>query len=124
VDNATQPYLYSSALEEGDRISAILYREGYDRAIPSCEFIFRPTLPVSQHAILLYPNAVKAYMPVTISSAKAGSYRLYDYTGHLYQTGAFFSGETQVTMPGTAGCYIIVMEDENGKHHTRKIIVY
>ena len=124
VDNATQPYLYSSALEEGDRISATLIREGYDRPVPSCEYIFKPTLAVAQHAILLYPNAVKAYMPVTISSAKAGSYRLYDYTGHLYQTGAFFNGETQVTMPGVAGCYIMVMEDENGKHQTQKLIVY
>lgn len=124
VNNATQPYLYSSVLEEGDRISATLYREGYDRAIPSCEFTFRPTLPVSQHAILLYPNAVRARMPITISSSKAGSYRLYDYTGHLYQTGAFFSGETQVSMPGVAGCYLMVMEDENGKHHTQKVIVY
>ena len=124
VDNATQPYLYSSALEEGDRISATLYREGYERPIPSCEYIFKPTLSISQHAILIYPNAVRAHMPVTISSSQAGSYRLYDYTGHLYQTGSFFSGETQVTMPGAAGCYIIVMEDENGKHQSQKLIVY
>lgn len=124
VDNATQPYLYSSALEEGDRISATLYREGYDRPIPSCEYIFRPTLAILPHAILVYPSAVKAHMPVTISSSKAGSYRLFDYTGHLYQTGSFGSGETQVIMPGVAGCYIMVIDDENGRHQTQKLIVF
>ena len=124
VDNATQPYLYSSSLEEGDRITATLYREGYGRPVPSCEYIFKPTLAVSTHAILLYPSAVKAHMPVTISSPEAGSYRLLDNTGHLYTKGEFSSGETQVIVPVVQGCYIMVLEDENGRHQTHKLIVY
>ena len=124
VTNSTQPYLYSSALEEGDRISATLMREGYDKAIPSCEYIFTPVYPVAPHATLVYPSAVRANMPVTVSSPHNGLYRLLDNTGHTYQNGAFQEGKTEVRMPGTEGCYIMVIEDEQGNHQAQKLIVY
>lgn len=124
VGDVTQPYIYSSNLEEGDRIVATLMREGYGQPVPSCEYIFRPTLPVLSHAILVYPTAVRAHMPVTVSSEHAGSYRLLDYTGRTYGSGHFIDGETQITMPETEGCYIIVLEDEQGNKKTQKLIVF
>ena len=124
VSDIMQPYLYSSALEEGDRIVATLMREGYGQAVPSCEYIFTPTLPALPHAILVYPTAVRAHMPVTVSSEHAGSFRLLDYTGRTYTTGHFSEGDTQITMPGTEGCYIFVIEDVQGNKETRKLIVY
>ena len=123
-NDATQPYIYSSSLAEGDRVSALLYREGYDQPVPTCELIFVPKYPVLPHGILVYPSAVRSRMPVTISSAKAGQFRLMDQTGRTYTTGSFQSGETSVLMPGTPGCYIMVMEDEDGEHNTQKMIVY
>ena len=122
--DATQPYLYSPALEEGDRIIATLMREGYDEPIPSCEYIFTPTLSLLTNAILVYPSAVKARMPITVSANHAGTFRLMDYTGRTYSTGSFIEGETQITMPGVEGCYIIVLKDEQGNKKTQKLIVY
>ncbi len=122
--DATQPYLYSPALEEGDRIIATLIREGYDQPIPSCEYIFTPTHSILTNAILVYPSAVKARMPITVSSNHAGTFRLMDYTGRTYSTGSFIEGETQITMPGVEGCYIIVLKDEQGNKKTQKLIVY
>ena len=122
--DATQPYLYSPALEEGDRIIAMLMREGYDEPIPSCEYIFTPTLSLLTNAILVYPSAVKARMPITVSANHAGTFRLMDYTGRTYSTGSFIEGETQITMPGVEGCYIIVLKDEQGNKKTQKLIVY
>ena len=119
-----QPYLYSANLEEGDRISAILCREGYDQPIPSCEFIFTPTLPTLEYAILVYPSAVKAHMPVTISAQKTGTYTLYDQTGRLWTRGRFTNGETSVLMPGVTGCYIMTLEDESGTRTVQKLIVF
>ena len=124
MNDATQPYLYSPALEEGDRISVTLYREGYDLPIPSCEYIFTPVLPVIEHPILIYPSAVPSRMPVMISSERGGTYRLIDQTGRTCYTGSFHSGETPVTMPGVKGCYFMVVEDEDGEHKTQKLIVY
>lgn len=62
-------------------------------------------------------------MPVTVSSEHAGSYRLLDYTGRTYSSGHFIDGETQITTP-TEGCYIIVLEDEQGNKKTQKLIVF
>ncbi len=122
--DVTQPYLYSSALEEGDRIIATLMREGYDEPVPSCEYIFTPSLSLLPNAILVYPTAVQAKMPVTVSSSHAGTFRLMDYTGRTYTTGTFDEGETQITMPGVEGCYIMVLKDEQGNKKTQKLIVY
>lgn len=124
VGDATQPYLYSSELEEGDRISAILYREGYNQPVPSCEYIFTPTLPTLDNSILIYPSAVKAHMPVTIKAQTEGTYTIVDQTGRLWKKGYFFNGETKVTMPAVMGCYIIVTEYENGNRTVQKLIVY
>lgn len=124
VTSPTQPYLHSSALEEGDRISAILMREGYDEAIPSCEYIFTPVYSVMANAILVYPSSVRAYMPVTVSAPQKGSFRLMDNTGHTCLSGALQSGKTQINMPGIEGCYIMVIDDEQGNHHAQKLIVY
>jgi hypothetical protein len=63
-------------------------------------------------------------MPVTVSSPHNGLYRLLDNTGHTYQNGAFQEGKTEVRMPGTEGCYIMVIEDEQGNHQAQKLIVY
>lgn len=124
VTDATQPYLYSSALEEGDRIIATLIREGYEDPIPSCEYIFVPTLSIMPNAILVYPSAVRAKMPIKVSAPRGGSYRLLDYTGRIYNTGTFMQGETQINMPGMEGCYILVLEDEKGNMKKQKVIVY
>ena len=124
VTDATQPYLYSSALEEGDRIIATLLREGYEDPISSCEYIFVPTLSIMPNAILVYPSAVRAKMPITVSAPRGGSFRLLDYMGRIYDTGAFVEGETQINMPGMEGCYILVLEDEQGNMKKQKVIVY
>lgn len=124
ASDVSQPYLSSAELEEGDRIQATLIREGYERPVPSCEYIFIPTLPVQPHATLVYPSAVKAHMPVNISSKESGSFRLIDYTGRVYSTGRFEEGETQVTMPGVEGCYILLLKDDSGNAFTQKLIVY
>lgn len=124
VTDASQPYLYSSELEEGDRITAFLYREGYDTPVPSCEYVFKPAVPVMDHSVLVYPSAVRRNMPVTVSSSQPGSYRLVSETGRTCNTGSVAAGETLVTMPAREGCYIIKVTDENGNSHVQKLIVY
>ena len=124
VKDATQPYLYSDALEEGDRISAILYREGYDQAMPSCEFIFKPKLAVTDYPILIYPTAVQKNMPVTVKASRKGDFRLFNQMGRIYTNGHLNEGETLVTMPAQSGCYLMIVEDKDGNRKVQKIIVY
>ena len=122
--DASQPYLYSSSLAEGDRITALLYREGYDQPIPTCEFIFKPSLPITDYPTLVYPSAIRRNMPVTVKSSQTGHFQLFSETGRLCTQGNFEEGETLVTMPSTAGCYIMTTEDNDGNRKVQKIIVY
>ena len=124
VKDASLPYICSPELEEGDRISATLYREGYDLPIPTCEYIFKPLLQVLEHGILIYPSAVQCRTHVTLSTTQPGTYRLYDQTGRTCSSGNFQSGETQIMMPASTGCYIIIVEDESGLRKTQKLMVY
>ena len=122
--DATQPYLYSSSLEEGDRITAMLYREGYDEPIPTCEFIFKPLLSVTNYPILIYPAAVRQSMPVTVKANRNGQFRLFNEMGQVCSNGTFGEGETLVTLPSRSGCYVMMTEDTDGNRKVQKIIVY
>jgi hypothetical protein len=122
--DVTNPYIYSSALEEGDRISATLIREGYTQAIPTCEYIFQPVLPVLTNPILVYPSAVQARTHVTVKADRPGEFFLMDQTGRIYTRGRFGEGESQVLIPGVSGCYLMVLQDENGQRAVQRLIVY
>ena len=124
VSDASQPYLCSPALEKGDRITAYLYREGYDQQIPTCEYIFEPAQPVTDHPILIYPTTVQKNMPVSVKATGNGHFHLFSGMGRVCKNGAFCEGETAVQMPSQSGCYFMVAEDQDGNRKVQKIIVY
>ncbi|MCQ2348526.1 MAG: hypothetical protein MJZ65_04980 [Paludibacteraceae bacterium] len=118
------PYLYSDQLEPGDRIIVNLLREGYTQPVPSCEYVFYPATTDGRAPILVYPTAARKMTPITIESTVQGTYTLFNNTGARIAQGEFYDGKQTLTMPATAGCYLLNIEAPQQASQIKKIIVY
>jgi len=122
--NQSQSYISSSLLIPGDRITVTPLREGYDKAVPSCEYTFTYTLKDGQEPVLVYPTAVRKSTPVTIESTTSGAYSIYNDTGNKLTDGTFNNSKQNVTMPSVEGCYLLYINPQNAGTQIHKIIVY
>lgn len=120
----TQPYIASNDLKEGDVVVATLMREGYTRAIPSCPFVFVPTLFNGQHPILVYPTMVPKARAVTVETTQDAEYELLDNVGHRYRRGTLRKGSQSITVPGVSGCYFLHVHMNDGSYSVERVLVY
>jgi len=122
--NASLPYLYTSYLEPGDRVTVSMLRKGYSKAVSSCEYIFYPVGSSNKIPILVYPTAARKASLVTIESSVDGQYILYNNAGQAIDHGLFMDGKQNISMPAVEGAYILYLQPKNEGIQVRKIVVY
>ncbi|MCQ2341194.1 MAG: hypothetical protein MJZ48_01880, partial [Paludibacteraceae bacterium] len=122
--NASLPYLYTSYLEPGDRVTVSMLRKGYNKPVSSCEYIFYPVASSNTIPVLVYPTAVRKTAMLTIDASTDGQYSLYNNTGQRIGFGTFINGKQTVSMPAVEGAYILYLQPKNANTQLKKIIVY
>jgi len=121
----SQPFLASNHLTDGDQVTAILYREGYSMAVPSCSFTFTTqAFNPATNPILVYPNVTAKSSNIHVQARTQGVYHLYSPTGDKCHNGSVAEGENTIAMPATAGCYLMQISLEDGTTALERVIVY
>ena len=116
LQGETHSYLYQS-LSLGAEYSALLTSpDGLQ--LMSC-----PIVPVDMAEISVYPTIVKTGESVTCHITDDATVLLFSSTGKLVQSLDLNAGDVVLTMPATAGIYMLKVLTINNKEREIKIIV-
>ena len=114
LQGQTQPYLYiPTGLEVGEEYYVVLSREGDKESFATCPIIIKadPTAnkPMPTMGYLsVVPTCVPVNYPyANILSRHPGTYRISTTDGILVREGSFKADVTQISIPTTAGMYVV-----------------
>lgn len=125
VSAGVSDYLYTANNSIINKyVHAELVREGETQAIPTCPILIRDTdRRGGQYGVR--PNAAPQREPdVQIVAPKKGDYYVYDAAGYKCGEGAFYEGDTPLSLPAVPGYYIVVLKAEDGYMTTEKVVIY
>jgi len=121
-----QAYMVSNHLKDGDEVVAILYREGYTKAVKSCPFIFqsKDTTSTQHNPVVVYPTVAKKTANIHVHTAQQATWRLINATGDEYAHGTTIMGDNLVATPNTTGYYLLQVTTLDGNQYIERIIIY
>ncbi|MGN1247547.1 MAG: T9SS type A sorting domain-containing protein, partial [Paludibacteraceae bacterium] len=127
VDYATGTNLYSQEIGIGDEVILYPQRVGDNYSIPTCPIYIYDKMAQEQNPtpLFVYPTSVsKSQARVHVRAKDNGVCAIYDLLGNRILSNISIAGDIEITLPSTAGWYMIYYQSDNGQKETQKILVY